>query len=139
MSLLLSLRKCLADGLKESEKTLMQHISVQCQELKASVNENKQLIAKAAKNAYDALNLANTNSNRIDELAEKIEKLETDKVDLIEKNATQSIQITVLQRRLEDQTSRFARNSLIFRGVPEDVEEKSWEETRTKICDTFDR
>ena len=50
---------------------------------------------------------------------------------------THSVQISVLQHRLEDQTNRTSRNTLIIRGIKDGEDVNDWEETRDILCKTL--
>ena len=43
----------------------------------------------------------------------------------------------MLQHRVEDQTCRNTRNSIIVKGVKENRGEKTWDETRRVLCDAL--
>ena len=123
------------------EKNLIAHIDEKVETLSKDIQENKALITKAASTATSAYNLASDNSRQIELLVTRVTNLEGEKKKLNDSvsnlsltNAKQAIQISVLQRRLEDQTCRNSRYSLIIRGVPEGEGEKSWVDTRNVLC-----
>ena len=45
--------------------------------------------------------------------------------------------MSTLRYRLEDQTNRNCRRTLIVKGLPEDPKEKTWQETKHKVVETL--
>ena len=119
-------------------KQMMQHMTDQFNTLNENITANRELITAAAATADAAKVLAEDNQRRIDSLEKHLEELEGDKNRLAEQNAYQTIQINVLNRRLEDQTNRNSRNSIIIKGIPErEGGENSWDETRDVVCNAL--
>ena len=128
--------------IRNLDVSLKQHIDEKVTLLSKDIKENQDLISKATDIATRGFNLANDNSKQIESLLTRVGNLEKDntklKVDvsqLSQAHSTQVVQIKVLQHRLEDQTCRNSRNTLIIRGVPEqDDEETDWNITRNALC-----
>ena len=120
----------LLQRLEMIETSMKDHVTEQCNtlsvQLSAGIAENKDLIQRVNDTAQQAYELANDNSALIVGLTSRIVELENknktldDQVDKLTKTqSTQAVQIAVLQQRLEDQTCRNSRNSLIIKGVEE--------------------
>ena len=137
--------KLILKSLKETEKKMMDSLDSKYKSLLTSIMENKDAIEAAATNAYEAKQLADSNRAAINELQMKVAKLETTNGGLekvleaqCQQMDKQVIQIHVLQTRLEDQTCRNSRTSVLIRGIPEENPGKeSWDQTRELVCKKF--
>jgi hypothetical protein len=49
----------------------------------------------------------------------------------------QAVEMSTLRYRLEDQTNRNCRRTLIVKGLPEDGKEKTWKETKNKVVEVL--
>ena len=123
--------------IRNLEANLKAHTERECKALKDSIHENNELITKATQIANNAHDLANENKGNVDLLSGKIDKLEDEKKKLQDQVSTHSLQINVLQSRLEDQTCRNTRNTLIIRGIPKTERETSWEHTRKAVYEAL--
>ena len=63
------------------------------------------------------------------------EKIEQQQIVLQKTIDIQSVQIATLQARLEHQTNRNSRKSVIIRGIPQHENEKTWEDCRKAVCE----
>ena len=102
--------------LEKSNQQIMKHITEQFTTLNTNINTNRDLIVAAAKTADDAKTLAEKNEKSLNDLNDRMQELEEDKNRHAEQNSLHTIQINVLARRLEDQTNRNSRNSIIIKG-----------------------
>ena len=124
--------------LENANNKMMKHMNEQFSILNTSIQANRDLILAASTTADEAKLLAERNTKRLDYIDTKILEFEEEKNRLAEQNALQTIQINVLTRRLEDQTNRNSRNSIVIRGLPEsEGGEKSWDMTREVVCDAL--
>ena len=76
--------------------------------------------------------------NDMGELRGKIEAVVTINNELKLEAESHKIKIHVLEKRLEDQTNRSSRKSLVFKGVPEKGRE-TWDDTRDILADVIAR
>ena len=140
----------LIERLDRIETSMKTHVTEQCSnlsaQLNASITANRNLIEKVKDTAQRSFDVANENSSQLVNVTSRITELENANKTLVSEvselnktQSTQAIQITVLQQRLEDQTCRNSRNSLIIRGVEEDDDEKSWDDTRRVLCNALSR
>ena len=140
----------LIERLDKVENSMKAHVTEQCtnlsEDLNASITANRSLIEEVKTTAQQSFDVANENSAKLVGLTSHVAELEKQKTTLVgevnelkKTQATQAIQINVLQKRLEDQTCRNSRNSLIIRGVPEDNDEKTWDDTRRVLCSSLSR
>lgn len=134
------LEKNMEQRIADSEARLVAKISQQHNSLIEKIDSNLVLITENAAKAHEALQLAYENEKSIDdmeatnattvadltELKKKVESLEEDV-------STFSVKNKVLERRLEDQTNRSSRKSVIIRGLPE-VDGETWDDTRRELC-----
>ena len=128
------------ESIERSESNVRNHIDLKIQSLSQDIAKNQKLIADVTNTADEAKYLANVNSDEIKLLTERVGNLETEKGELEDKvtaltqrESTQLVRINVMQKRLEDQTNRNSRTSLIIRGVPE-TDDESWDDTRHNLC-----
>ena len=63
------------------------------------------------------------------------QKMEQQQINLLKALDVQSVKIATLEARLEHQTNRNSRKSVIIRGVPEHEDEKSWDDCRKVVCE----
>ena len=128
------------ESIERSETNLRNHIDLKIQSLSQDIVKNERRIEDVSTTADEAKNSAIVNCNKINLLTERVGKLETEKGELegkvtalTQRESTQLVRINVMQKRLEDQTNRNSRNSLIIRGVPE-TDDESWDDTRENLC-----
>ena len=74
-----------------------------------------------------------------DENADKILRLNSTIESLVTASKYQANQINYLTENVESRTNRQMRNTLVFKGIPESKEEKSWEQTRTVLAATVSK
>ena len=102
----------------------------------------KNTAENAAKTAEVALETAKRAEENIATLQEQFDKLVHESSQQSEKRAaefeaelsTMKVRNSVLEHRLEDQTNRACRKTLIFRGV-EDSATETWEDTKNLLAD----
>ena len=104
-------------------------------ETATSVNKNN--ISTVILTANDALTVAKENVGTIAEVQTEVHHLsefekraETQLANLEKTVDVLAVRSNIAEVRLEDQTNRSLRKTLIVRGVKEGPEEKSWDETR---------
>ena len=126
-----------------SETNLRNHIDQKIQSLSADISNNEKRIDTVSITAERASTLANENYDGIQQLNERVGKLETEKNELVQKindmtkrESTQLVRINIMQKRLEDQTCRNSRNSLMIRGIPE-TDNETWDNTRVNLCNAL--
>ena len=79
-------------------------------------------------------------ATRVQSLEEKNLELEKDNSELheMEKELGKSLlKINVLERRLEDRTNRSMRKTLVFKGIHEGEEEKTWQHTEDILAEVI--
>ena len=129
------LQKSIAD----SEKSIRDDLGGKFNTLMLKVDENKAAIKVVNVCANHANAQSKDNANSIAELQERVSRLEQEKKTMSDNQDTQAVQIATLQSRLEDQTCRNARKSLIIRGIAKRNESEKWHETRTAVCEAFNK
>ena len=117
------------DSLAETEKNMKKYIHEQISPLNETIKDLRKQLHQMKEDAKVSKKRTDDNTNLINKLSTKVNNFE-------EVIAVQSVQIKVLQTRLEDQTCRNSRNSLIIRGVKEEPEEK-WDDTRRIVCEAL--
>ena len=115
------------DKLAQTENNMKQYMHQQLTAVNETIKNLRDELSRTQEAAEASQKRADDNLELINNLTTKVNGLE-------ETVATQSVQIKVLQTRLEDQTCRNSRNSLIIRGVEEEPDEK-WEDTRRIVCE----
>ena len=131
------LRNRLKASLQTVENNMKTHFDDKNQTLTDKVDADTKETAKILQIAQSnkenlekvTFDLANT-SDSLQEQTERIDELQK-YVDV------QAIHINTLRQRLENQTNRNSRKSVIIRGIPEMEEEKTWDDTRKVVCETL--
>ena len=136
--------KEIKDTVNENEKKIKLLIDNQYQELDNRIKENSSNISIVNGKAIEAHTLAKTNKadndqqdERIHQLEERCDKLTKDIEQLHMTDNIKSMQISQLQYRLEDQTNRNCRKTLIVRGVKEHRDETDWESTKKRLSEVL--
>ena len=124
----------LQDTIKESEQRMLAALNDKCNSIIDSISENKKAIDEASKTATQAYEIAIEHSATLLKLEERISELEKTNDDLKLIETLQEKKISTLQVRLEDQTCRNTRTTLIIRGIPASKEKEKWHETRKSVC-----
>ena len=124
----------LQDTIKESEQRMLAALNDKCNSIIDSISENKKAIDEASKTATQAYEIAIEHSATLLKLEERISELEKTNDDLKQNETLQEKKISTLQVRLEDQTCRNTRTTLIIRGIPASKEKEKWHETRKSVC-----
>ena len=134
----------LNEALDKQKRDLLDEFTKQKLELLTSFENQKQdlltefeaksqiwndIVKKAVDEANEATKMAAQNAGEILRLKSTIEAL-------VEANKGQSKKITDLSEKVEDRTNRQLRNTLVFKGIPETSNEKSWNQTRTVLAKT---
>ena len=137
--LFMELEKRLMESIKSSENQVKDHVDTKCIEITKKIDQNKIAIDKISQVANEALTIARENEKALSNLTDNFSKLENENSELKKQiselnilTSMQAINIKVIQTRLEDQTNRSSRKSLVIRGVPENGE-KNWDDTRVTI------
>ena len=127
------------ESIKSSENQVKDHVDTKCIEITKKIDQNKIAIDKISQVANEALTIARENEKALSNLTDNFSKLENENSELKKQiselnilTSMQAINIKVIQTRLEDQTNRSSRKSLVIRGVPENGE-KNWDDTRVTI------
>ena len=140
--LISNLKNELIESIKASEQNLKSHVDNKLKAIFKKIDANKTAINNATKIAEQALNTAKRNEETIQTLQEELEaqntsnnelKLRIDDFDQL--TSVQSVRIKVLETRLEDQTNRSSRKSLVISGLPERKDEITWSDTTDILCD----
>ena len=128
------LRAWLKDSLKTVESNMISHSDTNYRTLTEKVDKNLEETTKI-------LNIATANKEKIEKLSADLAVTDQNVLEVNGRTGklerlveTQTIQINVLQRRLEDQTNRSSRKSLVIRGIPEGADEKTWDDTREVVA-----
>ena len=131
------LRTWLKASLQTVENNMKQHFDDKYKTLTEKVDANTTETAKI-------LQLAQSNKENVEKVTSDLAKTtvslneQTVRVDDLQNCIdVQAIQIRTLQQRLENQTNRNSRKSVIIRGIPEEEEEKTWDDTRKVVCETL--
>ena len=141
-SFLLKLNGDTKQSIDKSEKNLKHYIDEKCSALGELVKLNKESISKVKGTVVEIKTLASENKTEIQKLAERIHYLEVDNQNLklaetnTKTNDVQAIHIATLQHRIEDQTNRGCRRTLIVKGVNEAPKE-TWNNTKQILTDTL--
>ena len=113
-------------------------------EVETSTSVNKNNISTVVITANNALNEAKENTGTIaklqtevDHLSEFEKRAESQLAKLVETVDVLSVRSNIAEVRLEEQTNRSLRKTLVIRGVKERANEKSWEETRGVAVDAL--
>ena len=136
--------KDIKDNVNQNNKNIKALIEQQYQDLDKRITTNTNNINIADAKAIEAQTLANANrvekdkqDERIHHLEEKCEKLASDIGEMHMTNNIKSMQIAQLQYRLEDQTNRNCRKTLIVRGVKELRDETDWNSTKKRLAEVL--
>ena len=129
----------LQKSVEDSEKSIRNSLDEKFKTLMSSIGENKAAITQVATTANEAHALAIDNETALAQLQARVSALEEEKKTMSKTQDTQAIQVSTLQSRLEDQTCRNARNSLIIRGIPPTNDDEKWFETRSAVCKAFNK
>ena len=124
----------LQDTIKESEQRMLAALNDKCNSIIDSISENKKAIDEASKTATQAYEIAIEHSATLLKLEERISELEKTNDDLKQNETLQEKKISTLQVRLEGQTCRNTRTTIIIRGIPASKEKEKWHETRKSVC-----
>ena len=96
-------------------------------------------IDKAQETAERAHQRTVDNESKIDKISAEFkavkEKMDQQQQTLLKALDVQSVKIATLEARLEHQTNRNSRKSVIIRGVPEHQDEKTWDDCRKVVCE----
>ena len=104
-------------------------------EVRCTANE----ALKIAKRTEDQVaKFVAANSSSFDDLKSKVDALVAVNDELKIGMETQIIKFHVLEKRLEDQTNRNSRKSLVFKGIPERGHE-SWDDTRDILAEVISK
>ena len=128
-------------NIENTQENIKQYIDKQCESLNVLVQTNSENIKVVKADVFVNKNDLADIRTELGNLQERVNNLEEDNKTLIntveehEKQLeTKSMQIATLQYRLEDQTNRGCRRTLIVKGVPEQRKE-SWKETHQILVD----
>ena len=126
-----------------SEQRMKAHFTNELEPLKKQLQKNTNDIATVTITAHKAITDTATNAGDIEQLRGDVTVLTEsnnslkDTVNTLQQNVDLlSIKNACFERRLEDQTNRSLRKTLVIRGVPEEGEE-SWAETRLIAVDAL--
>ena len=131
------LRNWLKASLEKVENNMKLHFDDKCKTLTEKVDANTAETAKI-------LNIAQKNKEQVEKVTTElaatnvnVESHSTRIGELQKQIDVQAIHINTLQQRLESQTNRNSRKSLIIRGIPEGANEESWDDTGKVVCQTL--
>ena len=93
-------------------------------------------LTKVESTANLALETATKNANLLEE-QNRTEEFQNKKLE--EKISHQTKCIETLENQLNEQTDRSLRTTLIFRGIPQKEDEKSWSNTTTTLANTLNK
>ena len=123
-----------------SETNIKQLIDKKYNALNVLITANANKVNLANAKAIEAHSLADHNRKQIETLSERIHvtedenrKLAADFQKISSELDKQSIQLASTRYRLEDQTNRNCRRTLIVKGVKENQNE-SWKDTKKLLC-----
>ena len=85
-------------------------------------------LQKALDDANEAKKMADINADEIKRIKSTVECL-------VDTNKVQAAQISDLTNLLEERTNRQLRNTLVFKGIPEAPNEKTWEDTKSVLAE----
>ncbi len=130
--------------IESSENRMKDHFSSVLQPLKEQLQLNTQNIATVTISAHKATEASSANATDIEQLRGDVLSVTEsnnslkDIVSSLQKNVdTLSVKNACMERRLEDQTNRSLRKTLIIRGVPEANGETTWDHTRDVALDAL--
>ena len=129
----------LQKSIEDSAKSIRNDLDNKFNTLMQNIGENKAAINLVSITANQANAQSNDNAASLAELQTRVTKLEEEKKTMSDTQDTQAVQIATLQSRLEDQTCRNARKSLIIRGIAKTNDDEKWHETRTAVCEAFNK
>ena len=125
------------------ETNVKEYISEECAKLQKSIDKNTRDVNLLKGDVIEIRTSAKDNTNNIEELAARVHNVEEENNNLksllntvIQTNDTQAVQISTLRYRLEDQTNRSCRQTLIIRGIREKPNE-TWKDTKQLLSDTL--
>ena len=131
------------NNISNTQENIKKYIDKQCDSLNALVQTNVQSITAVKADVFQNTNDITDIKKDLGNLLERVHYLEEDNKTLSnlvqEQNKeleTKTMQIATLQYRLEDQTNRGCRKTLIVKGVPEQNKE-SWKDTKTTLVETL--
>ena len=129
------------NNISNTQENIKKYIDKQCESLNTSVQTNVQSITAVKDDVFQNTNDIADIKKDLGNLLERVHYLEEDNKTLSnlvqEQNKEleiKTMKIATLQYRLEDQTNRGCRNTLIVKGVPEQGKE-SWKETHQILVD----
>ena len=108
-----------------------------CDSIKATADNASKSAAEALATAKLAEENIATMRTEIDELTESNKKIKDRAAEVDIELSTLQVRNAVLQHRLEDQTNRSCRKTLVFRGVQESSVDESWEDTKNLLADVI--
>ena len=131
-------------SISASESNIKSYIDTKYKELDASIKLNTNHINHVSVKADSVTTLAKeletatqSHDDRIGALEEGNKKLAEEIIQLKKDNDVKSIHISTLQYRMEDQTNRNCRKTLIIKGIKEIPEENNrkdgWNATRKRV------
>ena len=125
----------------DSEKSVKKYFDNKFNLLEMKITELEKISLNAASQAKEALTKSVDIEQSIALTDEKLSALSQVTSDIEDKSKTVDSlveQVKVLSARLEDQTNRACRKTIIIRGVKEDAtKEKTWEDTKKIVGDIF--
>ena len=131
------------ERIDKAETNLKDYITVECTKLQNSIDKNTKDVNVLKGDVIEIRNSAKENTKDIHDLATRVYHIEEENTNLkgllniaIKTNDTQAVQISTLRYRLEDQTNRNCRQTLIIRGIREKPNE-TWKETKQLLSDTL--
>ena len=141
------MRKHVTDSIAASEKNIKKIIDTKFNELHALVTANTKRIETVDEKAINAHSIASVNQHDLECQGEAINRLETSNETLVAEikqlkldKDVEAIRYHTLRNRVEDQTNRACRRTLIVKGIAERPNEK-WDDTEnllkerlTKLC-----
>ena len=123
--------------IEDSENSVKSYFDGKFRLLDTKISELESISINASKIAKEALSKVNDYERSIEFNDEKTSILKSHTESIDEKFSKWSEQFKILSSRLEDQTNRFSRKTIIIRGVKEAETEKSWDDTKQLVAEVL--
>ena len=121
----------------DSEASVKTYFDNKFRLLETKITELETISFNASKISKEAISKVHDFEETIEFNDEKIDILRNKSEAIDERISSLNKKINVLTSRLEDQTNRASRKTLIIRGVKETEAEKTWDDTKQIVADVI--
>jgi hypothetical protein len=124
------LTNSLAQKINDSETKILTQMNTKFTNLEQTIKENSVKVNNNTIQLNTVTGIVNTNTADISDLRTELAALQEETQNIRGDLAEQKL---VFVQKVEDLTNRSLRKNIVIRGIPEDEDEKSWEDTKRVV------